>query len=257
MSTDSPFPVDSYRDAAAHTRRPFTSAAVKFKVQSLTKDGSKALIVAYIDARLVVERLNLICPHLWHDAYEPVGGGKGLVCHLTVDGITRRDVGEGVGKALFSDALKRAAVKFGVGVSLYAVPRTWLPVDGKHVKAAGKNAYMQDAGEQACRDAYTRWLNDAGIRAFGEPLDHGDVEGAQGDTEADSEQVAEPSMGGNVEDKPLTPTARAKIAAAIDAAGYDVEMILAAAGFDSLADVGTVGAAVKVRAELDRLAVAS
>lgn len=175
------FPANSFRDAAIHLRRPFTAAAVKFKVQSLTKDETKALVVAYIDARLVVERLNLIVPHLWSDEYEMVGAG--LMCHLTVDGITRRDVGEGKGKALFSDALKRAAVKFGVGVPLYAIPQTWLLVNGQQVKKVGNNCYMQDEGERVCRERYASWLRETGIRGFGEPLDHGDVDDSQGDHE--------------------------------------------------------------------------
>jgi hypothetical protein len=40
-------------------------------------------------------------------------------------GVTRTDVGEsteGLSKDLVSDALKRAAVPFGVGVSCYALP---------------------------------------------------------------------------------------------------------------------------------------
>lgn len=250
------FPVDSFREAAPHLRRPFTTAAVKFKVQSLTKDETKALVVAYIDARLVVERLNLIVPHLWHDAYEMVG--PGLMCHLTVDGITRRDVGEGKGKALFSDALKRAAVKFGVGVPLYAIPQTWLRVNGTEVKKVGQNTYMQDAGERVCRERYGTWLRETGAKAFGQPLDHGDSEGSQGDAEAGHVDHPAPAEAApdDPSDKPLTNAARAKIARAIGEAGVDPAMLLAAAGFDSIDAVTTVGAAMRVRAELDK-AVAS
>jgi hypothetical protein len=49
-------------------------------------------------------------------------------CDLTIDGITRSDVGEGVGKALVSDSFKRAGVRFGIGVSLYAIPKMMLDV---------------------------------------------------------------------------------------------------------------------------------
>jgi hypothetical protein len=177
------FPVDSFREAATHLRRPFTPAAVKFKVQA-TWDGG-GLIVAYIDARLAVERLNLIVPHLWHDEYEPLGG-KHLVCRLTVDGITRQDIGEGQGKGLYSDALKRAAVKFGVGVSLYATPSLVLKVATGDLKEAKQDKLaLTDKGDATCRSRYRVWLEQHGAAAFGEPLDHGDVEGAQGDTEVD------------------------------------------------------------------------
>lgn len=173
-------PLDSFRDAAVLLRRPFTPAAVKFKVQAEWEKG--ALIVAYIDARLVVERLNKIIPHLWWDEYEPLGT-KHLICRLTVDGITRQDVGEGVGKGLYSDALKRAAVKFGVGVSLYAIPKMILDF-GPLLNKKPRGSIITDAGERRLRDLYERWLTAHGTQAFGEAFDHGDVADAQGDAEA-------------------------------------------------------------------------
>lgn len=188
------FPCETFRDAARHMRRPFTSAAVKFKVQATwpKDDPHSGLIVSYIDARLVVERLNLLAPHLWHDAYRAVGQGQ-MWCDLTVDGITRSDVGEGQGKGLVSDALKRAAVKFGIGVSLYAVPKMILKVQSGAVKskqtAKGKTLELTPQGEQILRDTYEHWLDQHGKQAFGEPLDHGDVIGAQGDHEADDTTV--------------------------------------------------------------------
>ena len=99
MSTtqDTALPVDTLKDAAPFLRRPFTAQAVKFKVQATwPKDAPKTgLIVAYIDARAVIERLNAVIPHKWNDPeYNDLGSGV-LECVLTVDGITRRDVGSG------------------------------------------------------------------------------------------------------------------------------------------------------------------
>lgn len=179
------FPCATYKDAAKHMRRPFTAAAVKFKVQATwPKDNPTAgLIVAYIDARLAVERLNLLVPNLWADAYRPVGGQQ-MWCDLTVDGITRSDVGEGAGKGLVSDALKRAAVKFGIGVSLYAIPKMVLKTQDDTVKAKhGGKLELTPKGEQVLRGMYAHWLEQHGTRAFGEPLDHGDIEDSQGDAE--------------------------------------------------------------------------
>lgn len=179
-STDTVLPVDSYRDAAVHLRRPFTPAAVKFKIQSTAKNNTLGLVVAYIDSRLVVERLNAVCPHLWHDEYQRVDGG-GLLCRLTIDGITRIDVGEALGpKALFSDAFKRAAVKFGVGVSLYAIPQRWVSTENGTAKAirTGKgddSLAMTPDGQKHMRDQYAAWLKTHGVQAFGRPLDHGDA----------------------------------------------------------------------------------
>ena len=188
------FPLESFREAAQHLRRPFTPAAVKFKVQATWPKGNPTggLVVAYIDARLAVERLNLIVPHLWHDAYRPVGGNQ-MWCDLTVDSITRSDVGEGAGKGLVSDALKRAAVKFGVGVSLYAAPKAFIDTESdakqKNGGRDGLTLELTLIGERRIREAYAVWLTTHGIAAFGEPLDHGDVLGAQGDAEVEADPV--------------------------------------------------------------------
>jgi hypothetical protein len=51
-------------------------------------------------------------------------------CRLTVLGVSKEDVGEGDSlKAAFSDALKRAAVKFGVGRYLYRLEKQWVDYD--------------------------------------------------------------------------------------------------------------------------------
>lgn len=183
-------PVSTFKDAAAYLRRPFTVNAVKWKVQATY--GDKGLVVAYIDARLVADRLNLVCPSLWQDEYHERPGG--MLCELTFfDGltsITRRDFGEGYkGKGLYSDAFKRAAVKFGVGVSLYAIPAIELKVGsglraGKPRKDGTPQLYLTKAGEDTCREKYSAWLDREGIDKFGAPLDHGDSEGSIGDVES-------------------------------------------------------------------------
>lgn len=52
-------------------------------------------------------------------------------------------------------------------------------------------------------------------------------------------------------DKPLTDAARAKVARAVGEAGLDLAMVLGAAGFDSLDDVSTVSAAMRMRSVID------
>lgn len=200
-------PVETFKDAAPLLRRPFTSEAVKFKVQAqIPKDNPRSgLIVCYIDARLVTDRLNTVCPQLWTDRYEPVPGSNALACFLTVDGIPRTDVGTGGDpKSLQSDAFKRAAVKFGIGVSLYAVPQIFLNASERGeqdssgaptllVKTRGNKKVLTitDACDHFIRQQYAEWLKDVGIKAFGQPLDHGDVAGSAGDL-LDVDQDAEP-----------------------------------------------------------------
>lgn len=125
------------REVLTRLAKPFHPSVVKWKVQSVSKSG-KGLMVAYVDARDVLERLDeVVGPEGWHDTYEVLAdrgeGNERLVevkCRLTVLGITKEDVGEGdTLKAAFSDALKRAAVKFGVGRYLYTLDKVWVPLD--------------------------------------------------------------------------------------------------------------------------------
>ena len=60
-------------------------------------------------------------------------GVQGVQCALTANGVTRTDVGvpsntEGL-KGAYSDALKRAAVKHGIGRELYELPTIWVKLD--------------------------------------------------------------------------------------------------------------------------------
>lgn len=125
-----------------------------WKVQSTNKDRTRGLVVAYVDARTVVDRLDeAVGPEGWHDTYEILADQTYTVrsergerrerlvevrCRLTVLGVTKEDVGEGDSlKAAFSDALKRAAVKFGVGRYLYELEKIWVPLkDGQPTEKA-------------------------------------------------------------------------------------------------------------------------
>ena len=188
-------------EALPHLRRPFSPEAIRFKVQTSTggENPTGAIIVAHIDARLVVERLNAVVGGWWEDEYE--GAGQNLMrCRLTVFGVTRLGMGSAPdGKALVSDALKRAAVPFGIGVSVYALPQMWRAVGGKPgelrtYKSRGKvHPKIDERTDGDLRKFYAGWLEDVGRPRFGPVLDHGDVLGAQGmDTapalDADPEQ---------------------------------------------------------------------
>ena len=130
------FPMAETIDAALPLlRRPFSPSAVRAKVQNQdrAKPPSWGRVIRYIDARLVSERLNLVAGGRWSYDYAPLDpalwpepdedDGKPpplfVTCSLTVLGQTHADVGEGRDpKAAYSDALKRAAVPFGIGRSI-------------------------------------------------------------------------------------------------------------------------------------------
>lgn len=108
--------------------------------------------VSYITARTVMNRLDeVLGPDGWWDHYQPLEDS--VVCELTLrlpDGttITKSDAGARAGmadagdddKSAFSDAFKRAAVKFGVGRYLYGEGS---PAYG------GTEAAPADRGEQS------------------------------------------------------------------------------------------------------------
>ena len=170
--------MSDFKEFYTDLRRPFTPAAVRFKVQATWNGGAQ--IAAYIDARLAAGRLNAICPGEWESDIQP--SGNGAVCHLTVCGLTRTDFGVNEGfenaKASYSDAFKRAAVHFGVAESLYYLPRMVLNVGtGLQVKtnSRGKETVvMTPQGMKSCRQTYADWLSHAGEATFGKPYDHGD-----------------------------------------------------------------------------------
>lgn len=118
---------------------PFAPKDVKFKPAVLS--GKRALALAYVDARAIQDRLDEVLGVTgWQDEYECLPDGS-VVCRLKLrlgdEWITKVDVGgqseqadEGDRrKAAFSDALKRAAVKFGIGRYLYRLPQQWCDYD--------------------------------------------------------------------------------------------------------------------------------
>ena len=118
---------------------PFGPDEIKWKPQSVK--GNRALALAYLDARAVQDRLDAVCGvEGWQDDYQIQADGSvvcKLQCLLGDRWVTKMDVG-GMSeqpdggdrmKSAFSDALKRAAVKFGVGRYLYRLPAQWADYD--------------------------------------------------------------------------------------------------------------------------------
>jgi hypothetical protein len=118
---------------------PFDPREVRFKPAVVS--GNRAMAIAYVDARVIQDRLDDVLGVAgWQDEYDCLPDG-GVVCRLRLrlgdEWITKMDVGspseqpdEGDRrKASFSDALKRAAVKFGIGRYLYRLPSQWVDYD--------------------------------------------------------------------------------------------------------------------------------
>lgn len=124
-------------DISEMLKEPFDAKAIRWRVGATTKDNSKGIALAYIDARDVMNRFDQVVGSLWQCRYP----GEGL-CEigLKIDGewIWRAN---GAGetavegeKGQYSDAFKRAAVLWGVGRYLYYLPNSWVPL-----KAQGRS----------------------------------------------------------------------------------------------------------------------
>lgn len=131
--------MDGESDLIARLAEPFDPGEVKFKPAVVS--GNRAMALAYVDARVVQDRLDdVLGVEGWQDTYEVLADGS-VTCKLSLkigdEWVTKMDVGgpseqpDGGDrmKAAFSDAMKRAAVKFGIGRYLYRLPAQWVDYD--------------------------------------------------------------------------------------------------------------------------------
>ena len=128
---------------------PFAAEEIDWRIGSTNADKTKGMALAYMDARAVMDRLDAACgPENWQCNYS-AGAGNSLICNLAVrmpdgewvwkaDGAGATDV-EGE-KGMMSDALKRAAVRWGIGRYLYEMKSPWVPIE-----ARGRSFIISDA----------------------------------------------------------------------------------------------------------------
>lgn len=117
--------------------RPFPGFSVRWRIGRKSKKGDKAMPLAYIDARDVMDRLDgVVGPQNWQSRYTETTSGR-VICELSIlvngEWITKSD---GAGdtqvereKGAISDAFKRAAVHWGIGRYLYSMDAPWLAID--------------------------------------------------------------------------------------------------------------------------------
>jgi len=123
----------------------FPPYRIRWRVGARTKDKSKGMGLAYLDARDVTDRLDNVCgPANWQDRY--THAGQKTCCEIGIringewiwksDGAGDTDI-EG-NKGAFSDAFKRAGVKWGIGRYLYSSNSPWVALDerGNFTKGA-------------------------------------------------------------------------------------------------------------------------
>lgn len=118
---------------------PILPNEIEWRVQSQTSTG-KLIVVPYINNRCVMHRFDAAFgPENWTSEFREISNG--FICRLTVtindrtiyreDGASKTNIEPEKGG--ISDAMKRAAVQFGLGRCLYDYPRVFIECDGKFI----------------------------------------------------------------------------------------------------------------------------
>ena len=118
---------------------PIEPKNLEWRVQQQTSTG-KLIVVPYITNRCVMHRFDAAFgAENWTSEFREIANG--FPCRLTVT-INKREVYREDGasktniepeKGGISDAMKRAAVQFGLGRCLYDYPRVFIECDGKFI----------------------------------------------------------------------------------------------------------------------------
>ena len=115
---------------------PFYPEKLHWRVGSTTKDKKKGMMLAYLDARDVQDRLDAVCGDQWQCRY-PLADSGLLICEIGIkfgsDWVWRAngagDTQVEAEKGKCSDAFKRAAVMWGIGRYLYGIDAPWCELD--------------------------------------------------------------------------------------------------------------------------------
>jgi hypothetical protein len=133
----------------------FPRNAIHWRAQNLSQSGNKAMALAYLDARDVQDRLDLVCtPAGWRNTIVETSKGRVLcTIEILIDGqwIGKCD---GAGdtavegdKGGISDAFKRSAVLWGIGRYLYRLPTIWAPCESvEKPQGSGKRYFKKWIG---------------------------------------------------------------------------------------------------------------
>lgn len=151
---------------------PFPADYVEWRVGSTTKDKTKGKPLAYIDARTVMDRLDSACGmDGWQCNY--AFNGNLAICNL---GIRMPDgswvwKSDGAGatdyeaeKGMLSDALKRAAVRFGVGRYLYDIKSGWVELNDRQQIPEEVIKKLNELHDKSANS--TQWGERAGVIAY-------------------------------------------------------------------------------------------
>ena len=119
--------------------KPFHPTRITWRAGAVKGDKTKAMALAYADPRAYMERLDAVCGMDWAVSYTP--WADKIICHVTINGITRSSTGEPdkdsernelSGTVAEAQAFKRACAMFGLGRYLYEMPTMWVEYDAEN-----------------------------------------------------------------------------------------------------------------------------
>lgn len=115
--------------------KPFKESELEHKVGATNKEKTKGLLLTYITARAIQNRLDeVVGIENWRVSYKEIADGYIATLEIRIGGewIAKQD---GADKTEFeavkggiSSALKRAASAWGIGRYLYDLEKQWLPI---------------------------------------------------------------------------------------------------------------------------------
>lgn len=117
-------------------QKPFAIEDIEFRVGSTSADKSKGIALAYLTNRAIMKRLDdIFGPFGWKNEYREWKGNSQL-CGISIkyegEWITKWDGADDSAteaiKGGLSDAMKRAAVQWGIGRYLYQLDQMWVPL---------------------------------------------------------------------------------------------------------------------------------
>ena len=178
--------------------QPFAPEDLEWRVQVTNKDKTKGMAVPYVTSRAIQDRLdNVVGAENWRNEFrvwQESGDAHAQLCGLSLyleergewvtkwDGAENTDI-ESV-KGGLSDAMKRAAVQWGIGRILYWLPSVWVNVEPR-----GKSVAIQKDEYGRLYDAYMNALRNMGLT----PAKPGALQSQQA-SNADGNAVAPPPV---------------------------------------------------------------
>lgn len=152
---ETPFNAAEFADTLRTLRRPIDSRLIKSREGWTDRQGDKHW-VEYIEWHTVADILDQVAPSWSHAVRNivQVGDVVAVTAAITIDGVTREGIGTGSAdnetgiKKAEHDALKRAAVKFGIARDLYQRESEGIDRDGA-ATALPREARARNASEQA------------------------------------------------------------------------------------------------------------